>query len=178
MCHFLSAALSLERYSRRTSDSQGADGVVRHYKENYELKSEDEEYFLFVTYTNIQSITSSEMCALHLTHPSAHTPGVVSSQCCSARRAVGGSVPCSRNEECLASSSQAPCSARSVLDVGPAPAGRQAVGSALVHPSSSTLALTPELLEPCWFIPLAPSWPNWSKQYTFTQLLSKVFLNK
>ncbi len=29
--------------------------------------------FLFVTYTIIQSITSSEMCSLHLTHPSAHT---------------------------------------------------------------------------------------------------------
>ncbi len=28
---------------------------------------------LFVTYTIIQSITSSEMCALHLTHPSVHT---------------------------------------------------------------------------------------------------------
>ncbi len=27
---------------------------------------------LFVTYTIIQSITSNEMCSLHLTHPSAH----------------------------------------------------------------------------------------------------------
>ncbi len=52
--------------------------------------------FLFVTYTIIQSITSSEMCALHLTHPSAHTPGVVGSRHCGARGAVGGSVPCSR----------------------------------------------------------------------------------
>ncbi len=34
---------------------------------------------LFVTYTIIQSITSSEMCSLHLTHPSTHTPGVVGS---------------------------------------------------------------------------------------------------
>ncbi len=33
--------------------------------------------FLFVTYTIIQSITSSEMCSLYLTHPSAHTPGAV-----------------------------------------------------------------------------------------------------
>ncbi len=33
----------------------------------------EEEYFLFVTYTIIQSITSSEMCSLNLTHPSAHT---------------------------------------------------------------------------------------------------------
>ncbi len=44
-----------------------------------------EKYFLFVTNTILQSITSSVMCSLHLTHPSAHTPG-----------AVGGSVPCSR----------------------------------------------------------------------------------
>ncbi len=29
--------------------------------------------FFFVRYTIIQSITSSEMCSLHLTHPSAHT---------------------------------------------------------------------------------------------------------
>ncbi len=28
---------------------------------------------LFVTYTILQSITSSEMCSLYLTHPSAHT---------------------------------------------------------------------------------------------------------
>ncbi len=46
------------------------------------------------------------ICALHLTHPSAHTqqwththrehtPGAVGSQCCGARGAVGGSVPCS-----------------------------------------------------------------------------------
>ncbi len=33
---------------------------------------------LFVTYTIIQSITSSEMCSLYLTHPSAHTLGAVS----------------------------------------------------------------------------------------------------
>ncbi len=38
---------------------------------------------LSVTYTIIQSITSSEMCSLHLTHTSAHTPG-----------AVGGGVRC------------------------------------------------------------------------------------
>ncbi len=29
--------------------------------------------FVFVTYTIIQSITSSEMCSLHLTHPCTHT---------------------------------------------------------------------------------------------------------
>ncbi len=51
---------------------------------------------LFVTYTIIQSITSSEMCFLHLTHPSAHTTGAVGSRHCGARGAVGGSVPCSR----------------------------------------------------------------------------------
>ncbi len=33
--------------------------------------------FLFVTYTIVQSITSSEMCSLYLTHPSAHTLGAV-----------------------------------------------------------------------------------------------------
>ncbi len=42
------------------------------------------------------------ICALHLTHPSAHThssehtPGAVGSQSCGARGAVGGLVPCSR----------------------------------------------------------------------------------
>ncbi len=51
---------------------------------------------LFVTYKIIQSITSSEMCSLHLTHPSAHTLGAVGSRHCGARGAVGGSVPCSR----------------------------------------------------------------------------------
>ncbi len=51
---------------------------------------------LFVTYTIIQSITSSEMCSLHLTHPRAHTLGPVGSQHSGARGAVGGSVPCSR----------------------------------------------------------------------------------
>ncbi len=51
---------------------------------------------LFVTYTIIQRITGSEMCSLHLTHPSAHTPEAVGSRCCGTRGAVGGSVPCSR----------------------------------------------------------------------------------
>ncbi len=36
-----------------------------------------EEDFLFDTYTIMQNITSSEICALHLTHSSAHTPGAV-----------------------------------------------------------------------------------------------------
>ncbi len=43
-----------------------------------------------------QSIMRSEMCSLHLTHPSAHTLGAVGSRHCGARGAVGGSVPCSR----------------------------------------------------------------------------------
>ncbi len=47
---------------------------------------------LFVTYTIIQSIMRSEMCSLHLTHPS----GAVGSWHCGARGAVGGLVPCSR----------------------------------------------------------------------------------
>ncbi len=59
-------------------------------------KKQKNLFFLLVTYTIIQSITSSEICALYLTHPSAHTPGAVGSQCCGTRRAVGGLVPCSR----------------------------------------------------------------------------------
>ncbi len=51
---------------------------------------------LFVTYTIIQRITSSEMCSLHLSHSSEHTLGAVGSQHSSAWGAVGGSVPCSR----------------------------------------------------------------------------------
>ncbi len=47
--------------------------------------------FLFITYTIIPNITSSEICALHLTHPSAHTPGAVGSQYCDARGAFEGS---------------------------------------------------------------------------------------
>ncbi len=47
---------------------------------------------LFVTYTIIQSIMRSEMCSLHLTHPS----GAAGSRHCGAWGAVGGSVPCSR----------------------------------------------------------------------------------
>ncbi len=50
----------------------------------------------YITYTIIQSITSSEMCSLHLTHPSAHTLGAVGSQRCGTQGAVGSSVPCSR----------------------------------------------------------------------------------
>ncbi len=47
---------------------------------------------VFVTYT----IILSEMCFLHLTHPSVqHTCWAVGSRRCSARGAVGGSMPCS-----------------------------------------------------------------------------------
>ncbi len=56
----------------------------------------NEEEFVFVTYTIIQRITSSEMCSLHLTHPSAHTLRAVGSRRCGTRGAVGGSVHCSR----------------------------------------------------------------------------------
>ncbi len=38
-------------------------------------KKKERNNVLFVTNTIIQSITSSEMCSLYLTHPSAHTPG-------------------------------------------------------------------------------------------------------
>ncbi len=34
-------------------------------------------FFFFFTYIIIQSLTSSEICSLHLTHPSVHTPGAV-----------------------------------------------------------------------------------------------------
>ncbi len=63
------------------------------------MRTQDEEEkknFVFVTYTIIQSITSSEICALHLTHSSAHTLEAVGSRHYGARGAVGGSVPCSR----------------------------------------------------------------------------------
>ncbi len=46
---------------------------------------------LFVTYTIIQSITSSEICSLHLTHPSVHTPAAVGSRRSGAWGAVEGS---------------------------------------------------------------------------------------
>ncbi len=53
-------------------------------------------FVFFICHTIIQSITSSEMCSLHLTHPSAHTLEPVGSWRCGTRGAVGGSVPCSR----------------------------------------------------------------------------------
>ncbi len=59
------------------------------YKQTIQIKL---RWALFVTYTIIQSIMRSEMCSLHLTHPSR----AVGSRHCGARGAVGGSVPCSR----------------------------------------------------------------------------------
>ncbi len=50
------------------------------------------EWALFVTYTTIQCIMSSEMCSLHLTHPS----GASGQPTVQRPGAVGGSVPCSR----------------------------------------------------------------------------------
>ncbi len=70
-------------------------GLILKYFYSF-INHTEEEHFLFVTYTIIQNITSSEICALHLTHPSEHTPGEVGSQCCGTQGAVGGSVPCSR----------------------------------------------------------------------------------
>ncbi len=55
---------------------------------------------LFVTYTIIQSITSSEMCSLHLTHPSAHTHTHLE------QRAASGAAPREQLEvQCLAQGS-------------------------------------------------------------------------
>ncbi len=71
-------------------------GLLKHSDQEIKQPSKQKNIFVFVTYTIIQSITSSEMCAMHLTHPSARTPGAVGSQCCGARGTVGGSVPCSR----------------------------------------------------------------------------------
>ncbi len=54
---------------------------------------EEEELFICHTHTIIQSITSSEMCCLHLTHPSAHN---WSSGQQTLQRTGSSSVPCSR----------------------------------------------------------------------------------
>ncbi len=86
-------------YSDRSSTVQQNDSdKTQIIKNNIQIGNvEEEEYFfLFVTYTIIQIIASSEMCFLHLTHPSIHTPGAVGRRRCGVRGAVGGSVPCSR----------------------------------------------------------------------------------
>ncbi len=59
--------------------------VLLQYK--YKLSSDE----LYLSHTSM-SIMRSEMCSLHLTHPS----GAVGSRRCGARGAVWGSVPCSR----------------------------------------------------------------------------------
>ncbi len=56
--------------------------ITLDHKTNFffeELKYVKLRWSLFVTYTIIQSIASSEMYSLHLTHPSAHTHGAVGS---------------------------------------------------------------------------------------------------
>ncbi len=45
--------------------------------EQCHLQKKNKNTFLFVIYTIIQNITSSEICALHLTQPSAHKPEAV-----------------------------------------------------------------------------------------------------
>ncbi len=49
----------------------------------------EKSFICHIAYTIIQSITSSEMCFLLLTHPSEHTLGAVGSRHCGARGAVG-----------------------------------------------------------------------------------------
>ncbi len=64
------------KWHTNTLDSPCLDAIVgsKAMKKN--------NIFLFVTYTIIQSITSSEMCSQHLTHPSAHTLGAVGNRRC------------------------------------------------------------------------------------------------
>ncbi len=58
-------------------------------------EQEGEVWPSMVTHTwNLCSAFNPSKCT-H-THSSEHTPGAVGSQCCGARGAVGGSVPCSR----------------------------------------------------------------------------------
>ncbi len=57
----------------------------------YKLSSDE----LYLSHTQLYrgvEWRKSEMCSLHLTHPSAHTPGAVGSRHCGARGAVGGSA--------------------------------------------------------------------------------------
>ncbi len=70
------------------------DGLICIFGWKNKILISDELYF--VTYTIIRSIISSEMCSLHLTHPSAHTLGAVGSRHYGARGTVGGLVPCLR----------------------------------------------------------------------------------
>ncbi len=65
-------------------------------------------FFFYICPAIIQSITSSEMCSLHLTHPSAHTPGAVdththtwSSGHCSLRRSSSTTTACNFIQDSL-----------------------------------------------------------------------------
>ncbi len=69
------------QFKMSASVKKKVQAYVQLYKIQIKLR-----WALFVTYTIIQSIMRSEMCSLHLTHPS----GAVGSQHCSARGAVGG----------------------------------------------------------------------------------------
>ncbi len=76
MCRVKAIASSVERFLRYANCSGSSEAG------STEQMKKKEEFFLllFVTYTILQSITSSEMCSLHLTHPSAHTLGAVGSR--------------------------------------------------------------------------------------------------
>ncbi len=54
--------------------------------------------FIFIRYIQIQNITSSGICALHLTRPSAHTPGAVGNNAAAPGEQLG--------VQCLAPGSQ------------------------------------------------------------------------
>ncbi len=95
MHNTLSNAIINITFSANIMFSAGSSRASHRFLKTF-LSEKKINKYVFVTYTIIQSITSSEICALHLTHPSAHTPGAVRSQCRGARGAVGGSVPCSR----------------------------------------------------------------------------------
>ncbi len=71
----------------RSIECKGTIGLI--YQSNVETSTDPSaqinlmiklRWALFVTYILIQSITSSEMCSLHLTHPTAHTLGAVGSR--------------------------------------------------------------------------------------------------
>ncbi len=97
---------SKQRLLCLTSAGDASDWVIFRERdlERLEISEHDwisfNSFFFILFVTIIQSITSSEMCSLYLTHPSAHThtththtPGAVDTH---TPGAVGGSVPCSR----------------------------------------------------------------------------------
>ncbi len=61
---------------RRTTENNGGPWTLK----TDTKRIEEEDIFLFVTYTIIQNITSSEICVMHLTRVSAHTPEAVGCQ--------------------------------------------------------------------------------------------------